>query len=244
MRISNAFPEIAAGGYSRRDGTVAFYTRVCSLIAPSFTVVDLGAGRAGWKVEDNVMFRRDLRDIHSKVRRLIAVDVDPAVLRNMACDEAFLMDTPTTIPLADESADLIISDHTLEHVEEPLELVASINRILKPGGWICARTPNRWGYIGIATNAIPNSAHARVLRRAQPTRLDADIFPTRYRMNTRRSLTGLFPRETWDTIVIPTNPEPAYFGNAQVLPRLVDAIMTRMPSSMCSTWHLFAKKRN
>src|ERR1700746_3424517 len=39
------FPESQFGGYSDIDQLVVFYTRVRSLLEPSFTVLDIGCGR-------------------------------------------------------------------------------------------------------------------------------------------------------------------------------------------------------
>lgn len=50
------YPESGAGGFSRVDGTVEFYTRVNALLSPDAVVVDLGAGR-GKQSEDPVAFR-------------------------------------------------------------------------------------------------------------------------------------------------------------------------------------------
>ena len=72
--------------------------------------------------------------------------------------------------------------------------------MLKPGGWICARTPNRWGLISVAARAVPNRLHVATLRRLQPGRLAEDVFPTRYAMNTQRDLGRLFPAPRWSVL--------------------------------------------
>lgn len=48
--LTVAFPEIGAGGYTSRDGTVEFYGRVQALLRPTMHVLDFGAGRGarGW----------------------------------------------------------------------------------------------------------------------------------------------------------------------------------------------------
>jgi hypothetical protein len=49
-------PEITAGGFSRADGTIEFYQRVCALLRRAAAVLDLGAGR-GQVLEDTVTCR-------------------------------------------------------------------------------------------------------------------------------------------------------------------------------------------
>ena len=43
--LTRFYPESAAGGFSRNDGTVAFYQRVQALLRPDSVVIDFGAGR-------------------------------------------------------------------------------------------------------------------------------------------------------------------------------------------------------
>jgi glycosyltransferase involved in cell wall biosynthesis/SAM-dependent methyltransferase len=46
-------------------------------------------------------------------------------------------------PLAEASADVVVSIETIEHVENPRALVREMVRIVKPGGWILVTTPNQ-----------------------------------------------------------------------------------------------------
>lgn len=54
------FPEIAAGGFSRVDGTVQFWQRVRALVRPESVVLDFGAGRGASQSEDSVEYRRNI----------------------------------------------------------------------------------------------------------------------------------------------------------------------------------------
>lgn len=236
-----AFLEVKAGGFSRKDGTVQFYTRVNALLEPHHTVLDLGAGRGEW-TEDHVAYRRELRRIQGKVRETIGADIDPVVSTHPAVDRHVVMDDVVTIPLEDESVDVIVSDHTFEHVAAPEELVASMRRVIRPGGWLCARTPNRFGMIGVAASLVPNKQHRQWLSRLQPGRQERDVFPTLYKMNTRRTLVRLFPAHEWDLIAYTFSAEPAYFGNSRRAIKAVDAIQSRLPSGLGTTWCVFARR--
>jgi hypothetical protein len=63
--LTEFFPEVEAGGYTRCDGTIEFYSRIRSLIEPTSVVLDLGAGRGKW-VEDLVSYRRQLRQLQGR----------------------------------------------------------------------------------------------------------------------------------------------------------------------------------
>ena len=224
---TRAHPELTAGGYTSRDGSVAFYTRVRAVLPEDAVVVDLGAGRGAW-AEDAVGFRRRVRDLRDVARTVTGVDVDPVVAQNPMLDHAVLIDGRGGLPLRSASVDAVVSDFTFEHIDPPERLAAELARVVKPGGWVCARTPNRSGYIGVGARLVPNRFHVAALRRLQPDRAAVDVFPTRYKMNTIRDLTRLFSDRDWDSAIHVWQGDPTYSGRSRLLwtvgafaPRLV-----------------------
>lgn len=240
--LTRLFPEVGAGGFSRIDGTVQFYVRINALLRPEMTVLDFGAGRGEW-TEDPVVYRRELRTLRGKVERVVGVDVDPVVTGNPGCDEAVLLDAGSRIPLADSSVDLVVSDHTFEHLDDPVAVTAELDRVLRPGGWICARTPNRWGYIGVGARLVPNAAHAGVLRRVQPGRQDRDVFPVRYRINSRRDFRRCFPASRFDVLAYTVNAEPWYFGRSRIAWRVALAVGAVLPQALGAKYMVFIRKK-
>jgi len=220
--IHRTNPEFVAGGFSQNDSSVAFYTRVNSLLEPEMTVVDLGAGRGAF-LDHPSRYRRELTKLQGKVAKVIGVDVDDAVRENPVLDEAVVYDGET-IPLADGTIDMVVSDWVLEHIPNPGRFAAEIERILKPGGWVCARTPHLYSILVAASSLIPNAVHARVLSKAQPGRKERDVFPTVYRLNTFSALKKHFPASRWDHHSYTWTAEPSYhFGRVELF-RLMQAI--------------------
>lgn len=243
--LVDLYPEVAAGGFSRSDGTVEFWSRVQALVRPEHTVLDLGAGRGRGPAEDQVDWRRDLQDLRGRAGRVVGLDVDPAVHDNPALDEALVYDGQQPFPLADGSVDVLVSDFTFEHLDDPGRTAAEIDRVVRPGGWVCARTPNRWGYIGIGGRLVPNLLHRRLLPRLQPTstRRDADVFPTRYRLNDRRALQRAFPPTAWEHCSYVQHPEPLYFGRSRLLWRTVRRLGPMLPDACAPVLLVFVRKR-
>lgn len=144
--LQRFYPESAFGGYSDCDGTVVFYGRVQSLLTPAMTVLDVGCGRGAGLVDDPVRRRQELRQLRGRCRRVIGIDVDPVGAENPGVDEFRHLSDPTVWPVDDASVDLIVSDFVLEHIADPAQYFAEVNRVLKPAGVYCARTANRLGY--------------------------------------------------------------------------------------------------
>jgi SAM-dependent methyltransferase len=241
--IEKFYPEVGAGGFTSIDGTLQFFTRVNALLHPDMTVVDYGAGRAEFMEEDPIEYRRKIRTFRGKVKHVIGIDVADAVMSNPVVDQAYVVQPGSRLPLDDRSVDMVISDHVFEHFESPAEPVAEIERILKPGGWLCARTPNKWSYSAIGAALIPNKFHALVLSRLQPARKEIDIFPTFFRMNTRADFARYFDPSRWDVWAYTWNPEPAYVGNSQIGWWAVRMAFRFLPSSLGTTWLVFARRK-
>jgi SAM-dependent methyltransferase len=237
------FPEIAAGGFSRIDGTIQFWQRIGALIRPDSVVLDFGAGRGGPQTDDVVAYRRNLATLRGRVREVVGVDVDPAVETNQALDRALVIGPDGRLPIADRSIDIIVSDFVFEHIQEPEKAAAELDRVLAPGGWICVRTPNRYGYIAIANRLIPDRLHSRLIRSAQDHRKGEDVFPAVYRLNTAGAFRQHFPASRYVHYVIPWEAEPAYYFGSKLLYSLFLAIQYVTPPLFRTVLMVFMQKR-
>lgn len=235
-------PEINAGGFSRLDGTVEFYGRVNALLRPDMIVLEIGAGRGAF-LDEAPGYRRSLQLLQGKVRELIGIDVDQAIELHPALDRRYVVDVSAPFPLPDSSVDMIVSDWVFEHVAEPNRFVTEIDRVLKPGGWICARTNNKWGIVGLAARAVPNRLHIVALKWLQPTRKDIDVFPVVYKMNTPRMIRALFPPSRWLNRSYFWNGDPAYHAEQRVLWVLTESIFRVLPSCLSASYLIFLQKK-
>jgi SAM-dependent methyltransferase len=57
----------------------------------------------------------------------------------------FALASNATIELPDDSCDLVVASHVLEHVATPVELAAELLRIAKPGGRVWIESPSELG---------------------------------------------------------------------------------------------------
>ncbi|WP_372460723.1 class I SAM-dependent methyltransferase [Actinomycetospora endophytica] len=231
-----------AGDYTPRDGSVEFYTRVGALLRSTDTIVDLGAGR-GRSEEDRVPARASLQNFRGRARKIIGLDVDGAVLQNPKVDAGLVFDPKDALPLEDGTADLIVSDFTFEHIEFPEHTTSEIDRVLKPGGWLCARTPNRWGMVGVATRAVPNDWHIRFLKTVQPAKLEIDTFPTFYRLNSLRQIRKHFPQGAYENFTYTYGSDPAYGAGSYAFTRIQSSLEKLAPAYCKSTLMIFVRKR-
>ena len=236
-------PEIGAGGYARDNAAAAFFGRVNSLLRPDMVVLDLGAGRGAMFDKSPLGLIEGLAKFQGKVRKVIGLDVDEGVLQHPFLDERHVVPIGEAYPLEDASVDLAVADWVLEHVANPEFVVSELKRVLKPGGYVCARTPNKWGFGGIATRMAPNRAHVALLKAVSPRRQDIDVFPTAYKMNTMGDIRRLFPEVEWKNFSYFSSGTPKYFGTSGVLFRAIEFYQNVVPDPLKTDLIVLLQKR-
>jgi SAM-dependent methyltransferase len=237
----SVYPEIAFGGYSRVDGTIDFYSRVQSLMSPGATVLDIGCGR-GKDAEDPCAFRKSLSDLRTNGRKVLGIDVSDAGAENPIIDEFRKIEDVDHWPVDSGSIDLAVANSVLEHVERPERFFAEAWRVLRPGGYLCFRTYNKWGYVGICARIIPNKHHARATSFAQQGRDEHDVFPTVYRCNTPRAIRRALRRQGFRSVVYTLETEPTYLKFSPLAYRLGAVVHKVIPPFLRWTILSFAQK--
>ncbi len=129
----------------------------------------------------------------------------------------------------------------LEHIEKPDVYFAECHRVLKPGGFLCLRTPNRWGYASMVASLVPNRLHAKVVSWVQPGREALDVFPTYYRANSRRAVRRLLREHDFSGCVYAHISEPSYFVFSALAYRFGVHLHRWLPSPLWPTLFVFAR---
>ena len=154
------------------------------------SVLDAGAGTSN-------RFRYDLKD---RVQNIVGVGADirvesnPLLHRGIRCDIS-------DIPVDDNSFDVVFSRYVLEHISEPTQFLREMHRVLKPGGRFIFLTPNKWHYVTLAARMTPHWFHEWYNSRLRASHND-DTFPTKYRLNTTKSLNRQFAAAGFDRDIL------------------------------------------
>jgi SAM-dependent methyltransferase len=165
-----------------------FRKQISEVLRNEDHLLDLGAG-AGIVAQMN--FR-------GQAARVCGIDPDARVCFNPYLDEGKVA-VGEDIPYEDAAFDVVIADNVLEHLERPQQVFREVTRVLKPGGFFLAKTPNKHHYMPLIARLTPLRFHQFVNR--MRGRENVDTFPTRYRVNTPREIrshaakAGLIVRE-------------------------------------------------
>ncbi len=234
-------PERRAGGFSRDDGLVHFYTRVSALADPQSVVLDYGAGRGR---RERSVFKGRISSLKGKVRKVVGVDVDPVVRSNSALDEAHVIEPGQRLPFGSGTFDLLVSDWVFEHIEDPASFAAEAARVLKPGGWLCARTPNRRGYVALGARLFGGPLQNWLIGRLQPRRKEHDIFDKFYRLNTLGTIQACFPAAQFHNCSYYFNPEPDYHGFNPIAYQMINLYQRLAPPALKTNLMVFLQKKH
>ncbi len=240
--MSRYYPESRFGGFTDVDGSIAFYLRVQSLMTPSSVVLDVGCGR-GARAQDPVSIRRDLCLLRGKCQRVLGIDVDKRITGNPFVDEYRPIEGDGW-PVEDETVDVCVSNSVLEHVPSPAQFFSECRRVIKPGGYLCIRTPNALNYISIASRLIPDRFQVAVLKKVSDTeRHEEDIFPTLFRCNTRRKIRKMLDSHGFEHCVYGFEAEPYHLSLCRLTYWLGVMHQRLSPNFLKSTLFVFAKKK-
>lgn len=237
------FEEVAVSGFAHIDQEVAFFTQVAALLSSEQIVLDFGAGRGEFCYEDPSAYRRWLQSFRGRCKHVDGCDVDPAVFSNPALDEAKLIQPGEPLPYEDDRFDIVVSRYVFEHIPDPAWAMRELLRVTKDGGWICALTPNKWGYVALGARVVPNSLHVRALRFFQPHRKEMDVFPTVYRLNSVRDVRKLVG-ESAQVYHFKVAGVPSYHFGRPVILRLLLLLQRFLPPWLYPGLALFIRKHD
>jgi 2-polyprenyl-3-methyl-5-hydroxy-6-metoxy-1,4-benzoquinol methylase len=157
---------------------------VAKLVEPGCSWIDVGGGRDVFP--DNRLLASELA---ARCRRFVAVDPSDTVEENQFAHQrvkAKIEDFTSSEPF-----DLATLRMVAEHIDTPTPSVASLARLLGPGGTVVVYTINKWSPVSLASWLTPFWIHHPIKHVLWNTE-EKDTFPVAYKMNTRRRLRVLF----------------------------------------------------
>jgi SAM-dependent methyltransferase len=243
--LERMYPELGFSNISRFDQRLLFFSLIRSLINKDSRVLDFGAGRDKWS-EIEKGYKRSVTQLKGDCAELVACDADPVVLENPSADRKLVIEPGEPLPFEDAYFDLVYSWAVVEHLENPAPLFEDLYRVIKPGGWLCAWTPNRFGYFAIGAQLIPDVLHGWLLKRLtnvgrENERKEKDVFPTFYRANTYGQVRKVAKRRFHNHSFYTFGP-PAYHANSFILAKIIDCYNKTVPGFLKPYMMIFLQK--
>jgi SAM-dependent methyltransferase len=149
------------------------------------------------------------REVVSRAKLFVGIDVDPAVKENPLASPVAAVGE--RLPFRNDSLEVITANMVFEHLEKPLDVLADIRRVLVPGGKLIIHTPNfLYPYIFVAS-LVPDSIKRRLIWLLE-RREEKDVFKTFYQANTTVRIRELANTAGFDLQDVTVGPSVGQFG--------------------------------
>jgi ubiquinone/menaquinone biosynthesis C-methylase UbiE len=183
------------------DSMVIFSKLFGQIVRPQTKLLDLGCGRA------NVV----LSDYRQLISEAVGIDASQEATAGNDSLDRIVIGNVESLPFADRYFDVVISQWTIEHFQNPQKVFAECYRVLKPSGYFLFVTPYSRSPIILAKRALGQAITRKILSLAYG-REEKDCFETAYRANTASSLTKALVAAGFKKDVLLENPDPSYWG--------------------------------
>jgi ubiquinone/menaquinone biosynthesis C-methylase UbiE len=162
------------------DAEYAVIEGLCREAGKRSRLVDVGCGALG------LLGRRNGR-LQELQADSVGIDIDRQGLATNRNVGHRLCASCYSLPLQDNSVDIVVCRWVFEHLEHPEKAMEEFARVLKRGGFLYVKTPNLLNYAMAISWLTPTVLHNLFLTK---TGMRENI-PTFYRANTRRALSRL-----------------------------------------------------
>jgi ubiquinone/menaquinone biosynthesis C-methylase UbiE len=150
-----------------------FEAQFSQRLRPGTVVLDAGSGPGTWILQAR----------RARFGTLVGADV---YVPDVSRLDAFVQARCEQLPFAEHSFDMVVAYLMLEHLPEPQRAFREWARVLKPGGYLCLKTPAVRTPLFLLSRLMSTRLHKSLKTRIGVA--EEDIFPTFYRANTVRAL--------------------------------------------------------
>lgn len=180
-----------------KNSQYAYRTILSSVVDKGADWLDLGCGHQllpewmpGWEQHE--------AKIMNAAKSVTGIDMDHSAIRRHRHIARRVVGDLHRLPFKDGSFHLVTANVVVEHIGDPALLLAEAHRVLRPGGIFLFHTPNFLSYGTIIAAILPQSWKNKLALLLQGRR-EEDVYPTFYRINTRRKIEN-FARQSGFTV--------------------------------------------
>ena len=184
IRISGPLQRLLAPGL--KNSQYAYGKVLSRLVTSEADWLDLGCGHQlfpDWMPD----WAEQEAQIMDRANSVTGIDLDDSAIRRHKHITRRVVGDLHRLPFKNASFHLVTANVVVEHIADPALLLAEAHRVLHPGGLFLFHTPNFLSYGTLAAAFLPQSWKNRLALLLQG-RKEEDVYPTFYRINTRRAI--------------------------------------------------------
>jgi len=162
-----------------RNAGEQYQDLIAAVVTPDTALIDVGCGRMSLAEAA----------IHT-TSRSVGVDLRLNDLQHNTTVRQRVLANAEHLPFASASFDVLVSQWTIEHLQDPQSVFDEMSRIVRPGSSLILFTTNAHHYIPLVSRLIPDGVQRFLIQRLLQ-RPGHESHPTFYRANTRRVINAL-----------------------------------------------------
>lgn len=169
-----------------RDSQYEYRDAVASNVRKEIRWLDLGCGHhsfGGWMAAEE-------KEVLSRAGFVTGLDYEFASVRRHKTIQNKLAGDVYHLPIADGAFDLITANMVMEHFADPAAALVEIRRTLTDRGILIFHTPNILNYQFRVASLLPQWIRNKLVRLFEG-RSESDVFPTHYKINSRKAIERL-----------------------------------------------------
>lgn len=135
-------------------------------------------------------------ELKNKTTFIAGIDAsDQNIKKNKTVDFKMVADI-NHLPFKDNSFDFISANMVIEHINDPKIATDEIYRILSPGSKYIFHTPNILNYGPIVSYIFSERMKKKLIKFLEG-RVEDDVFPTRYKMNSKKKIMTIIEKSNF-----------------------------------------------
>ncbi len=190
-----------------------YQTIVNQLVTSESQWLDVGSGKCLFPYNNALAI-----ELANRCQWLTGLDPSPNLEYNEIVHEK--VQVPLEQFTTNRTYDLATFHMVAEHIAEPETACSKLAEIIAPEGHVVIYTPYKYSLLALMASIVPNRLHALWTKLLTPHRKEEDVFPTVYRMNTRRDLARVFEENEFDEVFFDYFPDCILFHRSQMGTRL------------------------
>ncbi len=162
-----------------RNAGEQYHDLIATVVTQDTSLIDVGCGRMSLAEAA----------IHT-TKRSVGVDLSLNDLQQNTTVSQRVLANAEYLPFASASFDVLVSQWTIEHLQDPQSVFNEMSRIVRPGSKLILFTTNAHHYIPLVSRLVPDGIQ-RWLIQGLLQRPSHESHPTFYRANTQRAINKL-----------------------------------------------------
>jgi len=164
-------PLVLKSYYHDNRSKCSFRILASNNVKPTMIVLDAGCGKRSVIGEEKL-----------KAHKTVGLEASIDDLQLNSTVDLRVVGNLVNIPFKQGIFDLIVCRNVVEHLERPQEVFIEFNRLLKSGGLLMVRTPNKFNPIMFLSAILPLNVRTWIKKNLFYD-TEGDTFPTYYRCN-------------------------------------------------------------